>query len=198
MFVQQALFKDDSEVADMILSLSNQLKYVIDYGEEWVTIRRELQHLKDYFYIISVRYENQIELRCKVADEVDLDWHILKLSLQPIVENAIQHGLRPKGGKGTVLVTIETNNELLNITIYDDGVGIDEETLVKLNDQLNHAGPAAKGIGMKNVHEQIRTLCGEEYGLTISSRKHIGTSVRMQLPIRKEMDSNDNSSGVGR
>lgn len=187
-----AVFKDESEVADMILSLSNQLKYVIDYGEEWVTIRRELQHLKDYFYIISVRYENQIELRCHVDDDVNIDWHILKLSLQPIVENAIQHGLMPKGGKGTVMVTIEKNDELLNVTIYDDGVGIDEQTLIKLNDQLGNAGPTAKGIGMKNVHEQIRTLCGEEYGLTISSRKHIGTSVRMRLPIRKEMNSNGN------
>jgi two-component system sensor histidine kinase YesM len=189
-----AVFKDDSEVADMILSLSNQLKYVIDYGEEWVSIRRELQHLKDYFYIISVRYENQIELRCEVAEAVDLDGYILKLSLQPIVENAIQHGLRPKGGKGTVMVTIEMDNELLAVTIYDDGVGMDEDTLVKLNEHLHHEGPAVKGIGMKNVHEQIVTLCGEGYGLTISSRKHIGTSVTMRLPIRKEMSGNGNSS----
>lgn len=192
-----AVFKDDSEVADMILSLSNQLKYVIDYGEEWVTINRELEHLKDYFYIISVRYENQIELRCDVANDVDMDWLILKLSLQPIVENAIQHGLRPKGGKGTVWVTIERHSELLTVTVYDDGVGMDEETLVKLNEHLYRSGPAVKGIGMKNIHEQIVTLCGEKYGLEISSRKHIGTSVIMRLPIRKEMNGYDNSSSVG-
>ncbi len=182
-----AVHNDDIEVADMILSLSNQLKYVIDYGEDWVTIRRELAHLKDYFYIISVRFENQIDLRCDISEEVDLDGYILKLSLQPIVENAIQHGIRPKGGKGTVWVTIEVIDENLMVTVYDDGVGIDEDRLIQLNQQLDEAGSTSgKGIGMKNVHERIKSLCGEGYGLEISSRAHIGTSVSMLFHIKKE------------
>uniref|UniRef100_UPI0035BF7F4D sensor histidine kinase n=1 Tax=Cohnella herbarum TaxID=2728023 RepID=UPI0035BF7F4D len=192
-----AVHNDDNEVADMILSLSNQLKYVIDYGEEWVTIRRELEHLKDYFYIIKVRFENRIELRCDVADPVDLDWSMLKLSLQPIVENAIQHGIRPKGGKGTVWVTIETLEDMLGITVYDDGVGIDSDTLERLNSMLHDPKAPSKNVGMKNVHERIRVVCGEPYGLNISSREHVGTSVRLLIPIRKGGDLHDDTSHSG-
>lgn len=184
-----AVHNDDVEVADMILALSNQLKYVIDYGEDWVTVRRELAHLNDYFYIIKVRFENLIELRCDVTDEVDLDWYIPKLSLQPIVENAIQHGIRPKGGKGTVWITLEVIEGKLNVTVYDDGIGISEYRLIEINTQLNEFVPSGKGIGTKNVHERIKSICGEDYGLDISSREHIGTSVRMLFPIRKEANS---------
>ncbi|QMV40944.1 cache domain-containing sensor histidine kinase [Cohnella cholangitidis] len=192
-----AVHNDDNEVADMILSLSNQLKYVIDYGEEWVTIRRELEHLKDYFYIIKVRFESRIELRCDVADHVDLDWSMLKLSLQPIVENAIQHGIRPKGGKGTVWVTIETVEDMLGITVYDDGVGIDSDTLERLHAMLQDPKAPSKNVGMKNVHERIRAVCGEPYGLNVSSREHVGTSVRLLIPIRKGEEEHDDSGHSG-
>lgn len=192
-----AVHNDDNEVADMILSLSNQLKYVIDYGEEWVTIRRELEHLKDYFYIIKVRFENRIELRCDVADHVDLDWSMLKLSLQPIVENAIQHGIRPKGGKGTVWVTIETVEDMLGITVYDDGVGMDSDTLERLHAMLQDPKAPSKNVGMKNVHERIRAVCGEPYGLNVSSREHVGTSVRLLIPIRKGVEEHGDSSHSG-
>ncbi|WP_199620624.1 cache domain-containing sensor histidine kinase [Paenibacillus alkalitolerans] len=192
-----AVHNDDSEVADMILSLSNQLKYVIDYGEDWVSIRRELDHLHDYFYIIGVRFENRIELRVDVASGVDPEWQILKLSLQPIVENAIQHGIRPKGGKGKVWLTIETIDEDLTVTVYDDGVGIDEESLADLNARIDDPKTAVKGVGMKNVHERIKSVCGDNYGLEISSKKHIGTSVRMRFPIRKEAARHGDTSHTG-
>ncbi len=192
-----AVSNDDEEVADMILSLSNQLKYVIDYGEEWVSIRKELEHLKDYFYIIRVRFENRFELRLDLSDEVDLDSLILKLSLQPIVENAIQHGIRPKGGKGTVLVAMEIFDDKLAVTVYDDGIGMDEDTLAALEVQLMDSKAPSKNVGMKNVHERIKTVCGEAYGLSVSSRKHIGTSVRMTFPIRKGVTEHGDSSRNG-
>jgi len=193
-----AVHNDDDEVADMILSLSNQLKYVIDYGEEWVSIRRELEHLKDYFYIIRVRFENRFELRLEISDEIDRDDLVLKLSLQPIVENAIQHGIRPKGGKGSVLVTMDIVDDNLSIIIYDDGVGIDEERLAELERQLNETKAPTTNVGIKNVHERIRRLCGEPYGLEISSRKHIGTSVRLLFPIKKREENNyDDTSRTG-
>lgn len=192
-----AVHNEDDEVGDMILSLSNQLKYVIDYGEEWVTIRRELEHLQDYFYIIQVSFENRIELRYDVAEDVNLNWPILKLSLQPIVENAIQHGIRPKGGKGTVLVTIEAVDDRLAITVYDDGVGIDTQQLVQINDRLQESSTPSKSVGMKNVHERIKSLCGDPFGLEISSRHHVGTSVRLLIPIRKEWIPHEDSGRTG-
>ncbi|WP_246608543.1 cache domain-containing sensor histidine kinase [Paenibacillus agaridevorans] len=178
-----AVYNDDEEVADMILALSNQLKYVIDYGEDWVSIQEELNHLEDYFYIIRVRYENRIELRLQIADEVRRDSPILKLSLQPIVENAIQHGIRPKGGKGSVLVSLEVAGSKLVVTVYDDGAGIGEDRLLELQQLLAESKAPSKNIGMKNVHDRIKTICGEDYGLTINSMEHVGTSVQLILPI---------------
>lgn len=177
-----AVDKDNDEVADMILSLSNQLKYVIDYGEDRVSIRQELEHLRDYFYIISVRYENKFELVVDLSPEVDLNWYILKLSLQPIVENAIQHGLRSQG-RGTVGLTIEKKDEMLLVTIYDDGIGMSKEKVQQLAETLEEPSSPSKNVGLKNVHERIRTVYGAEYGLSISSREHIGTSILLLLPI---------------
>ncbi|MNW33051.1 Sensor histidine kinase YpdA [compost metagenome] len=183
-----AVDKDDHEVADMILSLSNQLKYVIDYGEEKVGIGRELDNVKDYFYIISVRYDQRFEFSYDIASGVDLNWQILKLSLQPIVENAIQHGLKQKG-RGTVGLTIEKRGMDLVITVYDDGVGMSVDTLTRLNLVLNDAEAPGKNVGLKNVHERIRSVFGEPYGIVINSREHIGTSIVLTLPIVEESAS---------
>ncbi|WP_229521932.1 cache domain-containing sensor histidine kinase [Paenibacillus monticola] len=177
-----AVDKDMDEVADMILALSNQLKYVIDYGEDRVSIRGELEHLRDYFYIISVRFENKYELRCDISPEVDVEWYILKLSLQPIVENAIQHGLRQQG-KGTVGLTLEKQDNKLLVTIYDDGIGMSKEKVQQLTEALEDHTTPGKNVGLKNVHERMRSLYGEEYGLSISSREHIGTSILLSFPI---------------
>ncbi|MBT2288422.1 histidine kinase [Paenibacillus albidus] len=176
-----AVDKEASEVADMIFSLSNQLKYVIDYGEDRVSIRSELEHLKDYFYIISVRYDNYYELHLDISPEIDLDWPILKLSLQPMVENAVSHGLRQKG-KGTVGVTIEKRDSEYAVTVYDDGDGMNPERLKEVLELLEETGLPGKSVGLKNVHERIRTVFGEVYGLSVSSREHIGTSVTLTFP----------------
>ncbi|OMF29418.1 two-component sensor histidine kinase [Paenibacillus sp. FSL H8-0548] len=186
-----AVHSDADEVADMILSLSNQLKYVIDYGEDWVTIGQELEHLKDYFYIIEVRFENRFELQYDISDDIQMEWSILKLSLQPIVENAIQHGLRPKG-KGTVKVWIEVMEDKLAVTVYDDGVGMEKEELDRLNRMLEDAAAPSKNVGVKNVHERIKSVCGEGYGISISSRKHVGTSVLMLFPVKEGLPHDTN------
>lgn len=180
-----AVDKDDHEVADMILSLSNQLKYVIDYGEEKVSIESELDNIKDYFYIISVRYDQRFDLNCHIASDVDVKWRILKLSLQPIVENAIHHGLRQKG-RGTVGITAERRDKDIVITVYDDGVGMSANTLARLNEMLNDPQATGKNIGLKNVHERIRSVFGDRYGIAINSREHIGTSIVLTFPIVAE------------
>ncbi|KWX78784.1 cache domain-containing sensor histidine kinase [Paenibacillus jilunlii] len=177
-----AVDKEAGEVADMILALSNELKYVIDYGEDRASIRSELEHLQNYFYIISVRFENRYELVLDIAPEVQMDWPILKLSLQPIVENAVQHGLRLQG-KGTVGITMEKKDRVLAITIYDDGVGMSREALARITQTLEDPEAPSKNVGLKNVHERIRSTFGEDYGLSINSREHVGTSITLLFPI---------------
>jgi two-component system sensor histidine kinase YesM len=180
-----AVDKEAGEVADMILALSNELKYVIDYGEDRVSIGSELAHLQNYFYIISVRYENRFELHLDIAPDINLDWPILKLSLQPMVENAVQHGLR-RQGKGTVGLTIERREQVLAITIYDDGVGMSRDELARINRILEDTEAPSKNVGLKNVHERIRSSFGDEFGLSVSSREHVGTSITLTFPIITE------------
>ncbi|ASA22163.1 cache domain-containing sensor histidine kinase [Paenibacillus donghaensis] len=180
-----AVDKEAGEVADMILALSNELKYVIDYGEERVSIASELAHLQNYFYIISVRYENRFELKLDIAPNINMEWPILKLSLQPIVENAVQHGLRQQG-KGTVGITIERRDQVLAVTIYDDGIGMNRDNLARINSILDNAEAPSKNVGLKNVHERIRSSFGEEFGLSVSSREYIGTSITLTFPVINE------------
>ena len=177
-----AVDKDADEVADMIHALANQLKYVIDYGEEQVSLEREIAHLQDYFYIISVRYDNRYTLRFDQSPEVDMQWPVVKLCLQPIVENAIQHGLRTRK-KGTVLIAAAVQNNQLHLTVHDDGSGMDAETLSRVEAALHAESLPGHSIGLKNVHERIRSQYGEAYGLTVTSREGVGTSILLRFPL---------------
>ncbi len=177
-----AVDKDADEVADMIHSLANQLKYVIDYGEEQVSLEREIEHLQDYFYIISVRYDNRYILRFDLSPEVDMQWPVIKLCLQPIVENAIQHGLRTRK-KGTVLIATAVQDNQLHVTVHDDGSGMDAETLSLLESTLHAESLPGQSIGLKNVHERIRSQYGEEFGLSVTSLEAVGTSILLRFPL---------------
>ncbi|WP_018752016.1 cache domain-containing sensor histidine kinase [Paenibacillus sanguinis] len=195
-----ALVGGDRKVADMIHSLSDQLQYVIDYGDESVTLGQELEHLRHYFHLIEVRFYNQIVLGIETEDEILLQAKVLKLILQPLVENAVHHGIRPKGGKGMVLITIERlDPEILSITVYDNGIGIEQTKLEALQSSLEgQSDHNSRSIGMTNVHERIKAAFGESYGLDIESNPNIGTSVRLILPLRLEAEHEQAKDDIGR
>lgn len=194
-----AVANGDRKVADMIHALSDQLQYVIDYGDESVTLGQELEHLQHYFHLIEVRFDHRISLQIDLQSHELTSARVLKLILQPIVENAVHHGIRPKGGKGRVLITIEQlEKRNLGITIYDDGTGMKQEQLECLRKHLNHQdSQLEKSIGIKNVHERIKAAYGNEYGLDLESRPHIGTSVRILLPLNLEVQHENDSHDSG-
>lgn len=186
-----AVADDANEVGDMILSLSHQLKYVLDYGEETVAIRAEKENLEKYFHLMVIRYgEHRLGLDFRFdADLMDCD--IPKLSLQPIVENAIYHGIMPKSGKGTIRISIEKlPDNLLSVTVDDDGIGMSEETLELIRQKLamGSALDTGSSIGLINVHERIVALYGQGFGVEINSSQHIGTTVRLVIPLTKEVN----------
>lgn len=194
-----ALVGGDRKVADMIHSLSDQLQYVIDYGDESVTLGQELEHLRHYFHLIEVRFYNQIVLEIEAQQPELLQAKVLKLILQPLVENAVHHGIRPKGGKGMVLITIESAEAgRISITIYDNGVGMEPEKLAALRGGLNGPfGNNGKSIGITNVHERIKAAFGEPYGLDLESSPNVGTSVRLLLPLRLEAEHEKDNNDSG-
>jgi two-component system sensor histidine kinase YesM len=183
-----AFANGDRKVADMIHSLSDQLAYVIDYGEETVKLKQELEHLRHYFHLIEVRFDHRISLEVDIRAEALLDAAVPKLMLQPIVENAVHHGIRPKGNKGHVLIVIDKTDESdIEVTVYDDGIGMPPDKVDALRAHLaSRDMTGGKSIGVKNVHERIKGAYGEPYGLDIESRLHVGTSVRILLPLPKE------------
>ncbi|MDG0791286.1 sensor histidine kinase [Cohnella ginsengisoli] len=187
-----AVANDDEEVADMILALSRQLKYVLDYGDETVSLSDEKSNIEQYFKLMSLRYgEQRLAMDIRMSGDA-LNCQLPKLSIQPLVENAIYHGIMPKASKGTIRISAEIEDQRLVVTVDDDGIGMGPEKLERIRARLDRDAESAQpelqengGIGIKNVHDRLAALYGPEYGVRIHSTPNIGTSVRLDLPCRE-------------
>lgn len=180
-------------VAEMAEALGNFFRYIISNVENLVTLEDELSNIENYFFIQHYRFGERlnlcIECDCNDKDEI-LKCRLPKLTLQPIVENSIFHGLERKIGNGHVNIRIESTPKRLIITVSDDGLGMGEERLKQLNERLNTQsfdyvkadGEKKVGIGIINVNNRIKLLYGEEYGINIYSTLNVGTDVVITLP----------------
>jgi two-component system sensor histidine kinase YesM len=180
-----AIQNDDDSVADMIQSLASQLDYVIDYGESIVCLADELSNVRHYFELIKMMYEERVELRMTIAPEIQPELGIIKLSIQPLVENAVEHGLLKKPEGGVVNLRVyAAEGRLVVIEVEDNGIGINDEQLRKINETMIRDNVPADNAerdshrGIQNVHGRIRALCGAAYGLEINSRPGLGTISR--------------------
>lgn len=188
-----ALEQEDPKTARMLESLAFQLRYVMGSHTDRALLDDELKMLKEYFVILRARYEDKIELHIDVAKEDRQLW-IPKLILQPMVENAVKHGLQPKKEGGTIEIRTKRRNEELNIIVMDNGVGIEPDRLQHVMDLIVDeditAGVATGevSVGMKNVYDRIRINCGKAYGYDIESIPGFGTIVTYHLPVWLEED----------
>ena len=170
----QALREGQTEIAEMTGKLSRLFRYSVRNRGDLVTLEEELSSVEDYFSIQKYRFEERFRLSCE-ADPETLRYYLPKMTFQPIVENAIYHGLEPSKGSGTLVIRAERLEKGLRVIVRDDGVGMDEETLERLRDRLNGAPPEAgsggrhSGIALYNVNRRLRLLFGDSSGLTISS-----------------------------
>lgn len=187
-----AVTNDDMPVADMIHSLSSQLEYVLDYGENIVELSREIQNINEYFELVQVRYDDHVKLIIKVEDKVSLKWGVPKLSIQPLVENAVQHGIVPKDAEGavTLVISIEEKDTLL-IRIIDDGIGMSEQQARELNEGLQEylSDRGGQQLGLKNVQDRVQSLFGRSYGIIVTSIPEKETSVQIRIPIIREVEN---------
>ena len=183
-----ALEHEDNQTAQMVESLSRQLKYLIGDNSDRVPLRCEIDNIREYFVIMRVRYENKISLELDISPEAE-ECPIIKLSLQPIVENAVRHGLRQKKEGGTVRIEALKTENGLEITVMDNGVGMDEETLLQLRDSLETESMGElkedgwHHVGLKNAYDRIKKNFGPDYGMEIFSEKDVGTVVIYHLPF---------------
>lgn len=184
----KAITNDDGETAQMIDGLSGQLKYLIGGARDMVTLEAEIDSVRNYFKIIQIRYENRFSLEIDMEEEI-LGLCVPQLILQPIVENAVKHGLKPKEGEGVVALQGKIEGDRLAITVMDNGVGMEAErleyvkNLLESEETVTHPRSKRASIGIKNVYDRIKLIFGEEYSIEISSFKDIGTIVKYRLPV---------------
>lgn len=187
-----ATIQNSPGIAEMTTSLSRLLKDISKGATNLVTIRHELSLINDYFIIQQYRYGGTITLTYSVDDDALLSCQILKFTLQPLVENAIFHGIEPKGMAGNITIHIyQDESSDIHIDVTDDGVGMEPELAARL---LHMEAPASssffKEIGVSNVHKRLQYEFGNQYGLSIRSEKGKFTTISILLPF-KEGETND-------
>jgi two-component system sensor histidine kinase YesM len=191
-----AICEGSDNIASITEALATFFRYTISNFNSMVTLEAEVNNSENYFAIQNFRFGDKINLKINLDDEdmSILEYEIPKLTLQPIIENAIIHGLEHKVGPGTIEIDITSTEDRLIIKVTDDGVGMDENVLSSINDRLHEIsgqGPKQNntqkgGIALINVNNRIKLQFGEKYGLRIYSIKDFGTSVEVTLPQIKE------------
>jgi two-component system sensor histidine kinase YesM len=170
-------------IADVSTSLSRLLKNVA-HGESIIPLRQELSLVDDYFKIMQYRYGGNIQLKKEIQDESLLACSVPRFLLQPIVENAIFHGIEPKG-KGTITIVISRVGNDLSASVTDDGVGMSEEDIQNvLSGQADDPHEFSRHIGISNVNQRVKLNYGQQYGLTITSKPGKFTCMHFRLPIK--------------
>ncbi|WP_300379404.1 sensor histidine kinase [Clostridium sp.] len=169
----------------MVTALARFFRISLSKGKNIITVKDELEHAKNYLTIQNIRYKNKFSYEVQAEEEV-LDLSSIKLIVQPLIENAIYHGMEYMDGDGNINIKSYIKNEDLYIDIIDNGLGMPEEIaaslLISNNNNQNKKG---SGIGLKNVHERIKLYFGEKYGLEIYSKPDEGTTIRIHMPKEK-------------
>lgn len=183
-----ALLADCEDIAETTEALATFFRYTISNVQEYVTFSDELDNAENYFTIQRCRFGDKLDMELEMENEDLLEARMPKLILQPLVENAVVHGLEGKIGKGTVHISVENSENTLFLRIKDDGIGISEEQVEQLNEEFAHGSANAVsrqrgGIALRNVNSRIRLMFGENYGLRIFSVKGIGTECCVTLPL---------------
>ena len=189
-----ALVYQADEISSIAISITKIFRYCIK-AENIVTIADEMDCIDDYINIIQVRYQNRFTIKRNIDPEL-LPLKMMKFLLQPIIENAIFHGLELKPGPGILSISGKLlEDSSICFEIRDNGIGIEKEKLVKMQDSLTNdlyvdSSSHHTGIGLLNIHNRIKNMYGEEYGLSIDSEQGKGTCVTIRVPQFHPSDCN--------
>lgn len=175
---------DDIQVALMVTNLSRLFRLSLNRGHDVITVREEMMQVTYYLKIQKFRFEEQLDWNINFDDEI-LEYRMLKFIMQPLVENAIYHGIKSKNEYGKLTIRGYKDKNMLIFVIKDTGKGMDEDTLTKLYQRINEKKRDEKenrGYGIWNVNQRIKLYYGEQYGLQIDSIVDKGTSIYIKIP----------------
>ncbi|CAI6044100.1 hypothetical protein COHCIP112018_01205 [Cohnella sp. JJ-181] len=182
-------------ISDALTSLGGLMRYNLKWTSEYVRLRDEVAHITNYIAIMNIRYENKIRLALDIPPSLP-DQELLKMSLQPIVENAVKHGLRASSAEAlTIRIEAEVREGTMLLAVRDDGCGMPADRAARLNRSIAHempvlpgaaagtdGGQEGGGIGLRNVHQRIQLYYGKEYGLAVESEEGAYTRVVIRIP----------------
>ena len=178
-----------SEAVHTVTALARFFRLSLGKGKNIVTVRDEIDHVKNYLMIQHMRFKNKFDYEFDIAEDV-LELPSLKLMLQPLVENAIYHGMEFMDGDGMIMVKAWRKEDELYLSVADNGLGMTEDKVeMILTGKSTSGNGRGSGIGVKNVNERIKLYFGEAYGLTIDSEPDEGTTVIIHLPAKDEKES---------
>lgn len=189
-------------VEQATLALSNYFKITLNKGNEWITVEREIEHIKSYLNILKIRYGAILSFEINIDPNIE-DLIILKMILQPIVENAMYHGIKISRRRGKINISgnFDQAKQHLVFTVSDNGIGMTPETLAEVNRNLEqiagHSDSLIKlesGYGLYNVYQRLRLYFGREANISIESIRHQGTTVTLILPYKHtELERSQNA-----
>ena len=178
-----------SEAVHTVTALARFFRLSLGKGKNIVTVKDEIDHVKNYLMIQHMRFKNKFDYEFDIAEDV-LELPSLKLMLQPLVENAIYHGMEFMDGDGLIMVKAWQEENELYLSVADNGLGMTEDKVETILTGKSSSGNGrGSGIGVKNVNERIKLYFGEAYGITIDSEPDEGTTVIIHLPAKDEKES---------
>ena len=172
----------------MVASLSSFFRTTLSKGRDYITVAEEKEHIESYLAIQKFRYRDILSYDIDFDNEI-LDNTILKLTLQPIVENALYHGIKNKRGMGHINIVGKMKGEDIEFVVSDDGIGMTEDEVRRLKGIISGAIQDDRdngGFGLFNVNQRLELNYGEEYGLNIESTYKVGTSIAVRIPVVKK------------
>lgn len=170
-----------NEAITMVTSLAGFFRIGLNKGKNIITIKDELKHAENYITIQHMRFKDKFTFKIN-ADENVLNFATIKLIIQPLIENAVYHGMEFMDGDGEIIVNAYKKDNELYIDVIDNGMGIPPEIVDKLLTHESRSKGKGSGVGLKNVQERIQLYFGKEYGLSILSEPDEGTLIRIHLP----------------
>ncbi len=181
------------KVIEIVHALSSFFRISLSKGKDWITIREEIEHVRSYLVIQKMRYRDILDYDIEVDDDL-LEGTILKLTLQPLVENALYHGIKNKRNGGKINVRVKrVDGNFVQLEVQDDGVGFTPQKLAQIRAEMdNEVGEISMqegGFGLENVHKRIQLYFGKQYGLVIKSKYLEGTLVIARIPLKINPES---------
>lgn len=174
----------NKEAIDIVVSLSEFFRIIVSKGRDVISIREEEVHIKSYLQIQQSRYQDILDYEINIPVEL-YGYQILKLTMQPLIENSLYHGIKMLRARGKITVTGEIMDEVICFHVIDNGIGMEEEELNALRHEVEMPGSKqSSGFGLANVNKRIKLNYGNQYGLEIQSKKGEGTDIMVQIPAR--------------